>query len=110
MHRWGRIHFGGPSVLYLLRRACMVTPYVFPDHLATFREGEAIGVPPPAAVAAAMARRPQIVIAPEAAEADHTNLASRAVLLAALARDYRAVARRPFKRSLAGRLPPPLSH
>ncbi len=38
MHRWGRIHFGGPSVLYLLRRACTVTPYVFPDHLAAFWE------------------------------------------------------------------------
>jgi hypothetical protein len=51
MHRWGRIHFGGPSVLYLLRRACTVTPYVSPDHLAAFWEAEAIGAPPPAAVA-----------------------------------------------------------
>src|SRR5690606_24920396 len=47
--------YEGPPILYHLARACAVTPYLFPDHLYSAREGPAIGRDQHAALTEALA-------------------------------------------------------
>ena len=54
--------FAGPPILYKITRACLVTPYIFPDHLLAAREAPAIGVDQAIELRRAMARRPRVVV------------------------------------------------
>ena len=88
--------YDGPPALYLLTHACLPTRYAFPGHLNTAEEGStaALGVDPAAEVSRIMASQPEVVV--DVAPAfERGNRATRAVLGAALARDYRLTARLP---------------
>lgn len=80
--------FGAPTVLYHLTDACLVTPYAFSDHLYRGDEAHAIGTDAAAATAAALARRPAVIVTDERAFPAFVNTRSVALVRAALARDY----------------------
>lgn len=82
--------FTGDSVTYLLAHACLPTAYAFPSTLAYAPEQGASGIDEAAEVRRILARRPPVIVRgsqPLAA----WNDASRALVDAALARDYRPV-------------------
>lgn len=87
------VHDGYPA-LYLLTRSCLPTRWVFPGHLNTDNEATAaaIGVDPEAEVRRILASQPEVIVddAPVYALANRTT---RALVDAALRRDYRLVAR-----------------
>ena len=82
--------FAGDSILYHLARACLPTAYAFPSTLAYEPERGATGIDEAAEVRRIMAGRPPVVVT-----MDHPlapwNVASRAVVAAAVLRDYRLV-------------------
>jgi hypothetical protein len=82
--------FTGDSVTYLLAHACLPSAYAFPSTLAYAPEQGATGIDEAAEVRRILARRPPVIVRgsqPLAA----WNDASRALVDAALARDYRPV-------------------
>jgi 4-amino-4-deoxy-L-arabinose transferase-like glycosyltransferase len=89
--------FGGPPILYHLTNACLVTRYAFSDHLYAAEEAPAIGVDADAALDAAMARRPVIVVSDFASFPRNANARNVARMRMLLARDYRPIATRPYR-------------
>jgi hypothetical protein len=89
--------FSGPPILYHLTSACTVSRFAFPDHLHMVGEAPAIGVPQTRAVAEALARRPGVIAVDLDLPRERLNPASDALVQAALARDYRLIATRPFR-------------
>lgn len=105
----------GPVAIYGGVRRCRLSPYVFPDHLNSALERDAIGVSTEAELRRILARRPTVVVtAPRLVHP--TNLATLRILTGVLARDYQRVALIPdlrrdlsiwaLKRSGARRPPP----
>ncbi len=88
--------YDGPPALYLLTHACLPTRYAFPGHLNTAEESSAaaLGIDPVAEERRIMASAPEVVV-DVAPVFERGNRATRAVLAAALARDYRLTARLP---------------
>jgi hypothetical protein len=82
--------FTGDSITYLLAHACLPTAYAFPSTLAYAPEQGATGIDEAGEVRRILGRRPPVIVRgsePLAA----WNEASRALVDAALARDYRPV-------------------
>lgn len=82
--------FTGDSITYLLAHACVPTAYAFPSTLAYAPEQGATGIDEAGEVRRILARRPPVIVRgsePLAA----WNEASRTLVDAALARDYRPV-------------------
>ncbi len=75
--------------LYQLTHSCLPTRYAFPGHLNTSDEGNAraLGVDPVAEVRRILATRPEVIV-DDAPIYRFANLQTRALLNAALARDY----------------------
>lgn len=103
--------YDGEPILYLMTGAPTPTKYLFPDHLSEGIEAQAIGTDSAAETKRILATHPAVildnVLRPEAAtpervasQHDYMNLATRAVMDAALARDYRLIAEVPRKRYL----------
>ncbi len=103
--------YDGEPILYLMTGAPTPTKYLFPDHLSEGIEAPAIGTDSVTEVNRILATHPAVildnVLRPEsstpdrvAAQHHYINLATRAVMDAALARDYRLVAEVPRKRYL----------
>jgi hypothetical protein len=80
--------YQGPTAFYRLTRACTVSRFVFPDHLATSLEARSIGIDPVAEVRRIMAARPAVVLVDNGAHPYMPNLATRAVVDQALRQDY----------------------
>ena len=86
--------FAGDSVLYLLAKTCLPTPYAFPSSLAYEPERGAIGVDEVAEVRRIMDRRPPMIVTLAESLAP-LNAGSAALVGPALRRDYRLVMRVP---------------
>lgn len=83
----------GPPVIYLLTHSCLPTRYIFPSHLNEAAEASATDAA--ANMAALLASRPSAIFVADKPLAHTRNLATAAMLDAALARDYRRVASLP---------------
>lgn len=85
--------YDGPPATYLLTGACLATRWPFPGHLATLSEASAraIGTDPVTELRAILGRKPEVILDTAPAYSLH-NPATRAVLQAALDRDYRLAA------------------
>ena len=81
----------GPPILYHLTHACLLTPYVFPEHLIGRIEAHAIGTDPAVELARVLRARPRAIITND--DERDVNLPSLAVLHAAQARFYRHAGR-----------------
>lgn len=82
--------FAGDSILYHLAGACVPTAYAFPSMLAYEPERGATGIDEAAEVRRIMKRRPPVVVTLDRPLAPW-NADSEAVMIGALARDYRLV-------------------
>ncbi|WP_293974720.1 hypothetical protein [Sphingomonas sp.] len=87
--------FDGPPILYHITHACMLSRYVFPDHLSAANEDGAIGVDTVAELKRVLALRP-LVITTGDTDSRPPNLRTTAVLREALARDYRRAGHAPI--------------
>lgn len=86
--------FAGDSILYLLSRTCVPTPYAFPSTLAYEPERGAVGIDEAAEVARILATRPPAIVTLDEPLAPW-NRRSQALVAAATARDYRPAGRFP---------------
>jgi hypothetical protein len=80
--------YQGPTALYRLTGACIPTRLAFPDHLATSLEARSIGIDPVAETSRIMATHPAVVLVDAGPAPYMPNPATRAVVDAALRRDY----------------------
>lgn len=83
----------GHPIFYHLSGACLATRWPFPTHLAGGVEAQALGIDAGREMARIVASRPRVVVVATKPVAKPPNLASRAALLRALARDYRPYAK-----------------
>ncbi|CAN5128833.1 hypothetical protein BH10PSE12_BH10PSE12_12260 [soil metagenome] len=82
--------YDGPTILYLVTRACLVTPYIFPEHLN--RASEAKPSRATQAMGQLLARRPGLILMPDK-RLDHLpNLVTETMLKRAITRDYQRTA------------------
>lgn len=81
--------YGGPPILYHLTDACLVSRFAFPGHLYLDAEARAIGTDQAQAVAAAIARRPAVIVTESHPSETRRNPRSDALVSAALVQDYR---------------------
>lgn len=79
----------GPPIVYLLTHSCLPTRYVFPSHLNEAAEAGATDAT--RNMAALLASRPTAIFVADKPLAHTRNLATAAMLDAALARDYERV-------------------
>lgn len=80
----------GPTMLYATTNACRVTRYQFPAHLTYAVERDSIGTDQTRELASTLARHPAVIITQDI-ERIHHGREARALLDAALGRDYRLV-------------------
>lgn len=78
---------GDPS-LYFLTNSCLVTSWIFPNHLAGADEAYGIGIDPAKEVSRIMASRPAVVMIATKPSSKPPNLQTRAIVLAELSHDY----------------------
>lgn len=91
--------FEGHAILYDRLNACFVTRYVFPYHLSTSKEANALGVDVLAELARIRAAHPSVVVIADRPR-QQSNEAARNFMLATLRQDYRFVAAVPAGRQL----------
>lgn len=84
--------YGGPAVAYAINRWCTPTRYAFAGHLVFAAEAPAIGADSVAEVRRILATRPDRVVI-HAKPLPKGNLATRALVVGRLARDYTLLAR-----------------
>jgi len=84
--------FDGPPSLYTLTRAPLPTRWVFPEHLATSEERDAIGVAPLGELAVILRRHPAVIVAADGDGPRHPSPAAHRLVRVVLARRYRRVA------------------
>ncbi|MDP9018649.1 MAG: hypothetical protein M3N19_10050 [Candidatus Eremiobacteraeota bacterium] len=86
--------YDGYPALYLLTHSCLPTRWVFPGHLNTQDEAfpAALGIDPVAEVRRILATHPPVIVTDTPAYAG-VNLATHALVEAALAKDYRLTLR-----------------
>ncbi|MFM9934617.1 MAG: hypothetical protein ACKVOL_00300 [Novosphingobium sp.] len=84
--------YDGYPALYLLTGSCLPTRWVFPGHLNTANEASvgAIGVDPATEVRRILATQPKVIV-DDAPAYDLGNRTTRAIVTAALQRDYHLV-------------------
>ncbi|RDE07452.1 hypothetical protein DVW87_03135 [Sphingomonas aracearum] len=82
--------FIGDTITYTLARACLPTPYVFPNLLAYTTEQGATGIDEAAEVRRILAHRPPVIVTSDR-KLDIWNRASLAAVNGAIARNYRLV-------------------
>ncbi len=89
-HRGCIYVYDGYPALYMLTHSCLPTRWVFPGHLNTSDEdsANALGVDPVTEVRRILATRPEVVV-DDAPAYEFGNTETRALVEAALARDYR---------------------
>jgi hypothetical protein len=88
-HRGCLYVYDGYPALYMLTHSCLPTRWVFPGHLNTSDEDsiKALGVDPVAEVQRILATRPEVIV-DDAPAYEFGNADTRALVEAALARDY----------------------
>ena len=93
-HRGCIYVYDGFPALYMLTRSCLPTRWAFPGHLNTRDEAseQALGVDPAAEVRRILATRPEVIVDDWPAYA-LGNAETRALVEAALARDYHLTAK-----------------
>lgn len=84
--------FDGPPSLYTLTRAPLPTRWVFPEHLSTSEERDAIGVAPLDELAAILRRHPAVIVAADGDSPRHPSPAAHRLIRIVLAQRYRRVA------------------
>ncbi len=84
----------GLPILYYLMPSCLPSRYIFPEHLTGKRYQYSLGVDQLAELRRIFATRPSVVVKSTAPD-DDTRPASRALLDAELAKDYRIVGQSP---------------
>lgn len=85
--------YDGPAILYHLTHACIPTRFIYPDHLNNPTEVPALGVAAQAEEARLLATRPGAIVYADRPVIPRVAPGTRAILLAALKRDYVRVAR-----------------
>ncbi|UVO51360.1 DUF2029 domain-containing protein [Sphingomonas sp. SUN019] len=86
--------YSGTTKLYPATGRCRVTRYVFPSHLYRTRETGAIGVDQEAEVRRVLAVKPAVIVMRPLSIGERPEI--RAIVIAAVARDYRLAARTPL--------------
>lgn len=84
--------FDGPSSLYRLSRSCLLTRFIYPDHLNNALEREALGIRQEDEVARILATRPPVIVTANKAVTPQNEVAKGHVD-AAITRDYRLLAK-----------------
>jgi hypothetical protein len=87
-----------PAAYYLLTRACLVTPYIFVDHLRSSAEAGALPIDAGTALREALARKPGTILTLGGSQWRMRNRVNDAILADALQQGYRLTARLPFRR------------
>ena len=95
--------YEGPVIYYHLRHACLVSRYVFPDHLRSSAEAPAIGQDAATALRAALAHAPGTILTLDGSEWTERNRTNDAIMAAELAANYHRIARFPHIHNLRGR-------
>ncbi|HVF95079.1 MAG TPA: hypothetical protein VM900_12265 [Sphingomonas sp.] len=85
--------YDGPTSLYLLTKACTASRFIYPDHLNNPVETPALGVDAVAEMTRLLATRPGAIVIADRPLVPYVDVATRAVLLDVLKRDYVRVAR-----------------
>ncbi|RIV91499.1 hypothetical protein D2V17_02905 [Aurantiacibacter xanthus] len=83
--------FDGPTSLYRMTGSCVPTRFVYPDHLNNALETEALGIDQTGEVARVLATRPSVIVTANR-PVTQQNLEANALVKAAIAADYRAIA------------------
>ena len=83
--------FDGPTSLYRMTGSCVPTRFVYPDHLNNALETKALGVDQTGEVARVLATRPTVIVTANR-PVTQQNLQANALVNAAIAADYRAIA------------------
>lgn len=91
-HRECLYVYHGPVVLYRLTDACVPTRFAFPNHLSIRTEANGLGVDPVVEVKRILAERPAVIV-DGAFDFHQPNRATRRLVHATLARDYRPIAK-----------------
>ena len=84
--------YDGPASLYGLTGSCLPTRFIYPDHLNNLLERDALGVAPEREVERILATHPAVIVTADTALTPQ-NPATAARVRAALAADYRELAR-----------------
>lgn len=82
--------YSGTTMLYRTTERCTLTRYLFPSHLGRMRETDAIGVDQATEVRRIVAQRPVVIVMRPAYGGERKDI--RAIVTAAVERDYRHVA------------------
>ncbi|WP_242150704.1 glycosyltransferase family 39 protein [Sphingomonas sp. BAUL-RG-20F-R05-02] len=85
--------YDGPTSLYFLTKACVPTRFIYPDHLTNPTETPALGIDPVAEESRLLATRPGAIVFADTPLVPRVDVATRAVLLKVLKRDYIRVSR-----------------
>lgn len=88
--------YSGTTMLYPATGRCAVSRYVFPSHLGRTRERGAIGVDQASEVRRILAERPAVIVMRPPYRGERPEI--RAIVAAAVERDYRLAATRPLGR------------
>jgi len=80
--------YGGPPILFHLTDACVVSRFIFPDHLFSAAEAPALGTDQAKLVADALARRPAAIVRDWPWTGPRRSRRSDALVAAALAQGY----------------------
>lgn len=83
--------FDGPTALYRMTRSCLPTRFIYPDHLNNALERDALGISQSGEVARILAARPPVIVTADRPVTPQ-NREARALVKAAIARDYRELA------------------
>ncbi|PNU05351.1 hypothetical protein A8V01_17165 [Novosphingobium guangzhouense] len=84
--------FEGDSALYRTTNACIPTRFAYPSHLNAMNEAKALGINPADEVRRIMASRPGVVVISLSGRPNRANDETRAIVMKALHRNYRAYA------------------
>lgn len=80
--------YDGPTIFYLLTKACAPTRFLYPDHLNNPTEAPALGVDAVAEEARVLASHPGVIMTASRPLIPRVNPATQAQVRDALARDY----------------------
>ncbi|WP_404480806.1 hypothetical protein [Novosphingobium sp. BL-52-GroH] len=80
--------YEGDSALYRTTDACIPTRFAYPSHLNAMNEAQALGVSPVSEVRRILASAPGVIVVAETARPNRPNRETRALVRAALDRDY----------------------
>jgi Dolichyl-phosphate-mannose-protein mannosyltransferase len=90
--------YDGPTMLYTMTGSCLPTKRPYPDHLNNLQEKHSMGLDQAAEVRRVLTTRPVAIVTADRRVVPHLSREPKALVDAALARDYRFVTRQFYDR------------